>query len=521
MEPAPLERTAAESVRQGFLLTVWIACLALLLILLPNRIWNQGGGVMVLSLGAIAAWRYGWWALHLVRALIYAHIVFPRHRKRADALWRSGWRPRRMHFMVTTFRERPEITRAVLESIFRECRDTGVPARVFVGTGDRSDELVIEGCCARAVNTPAEVFLVRQNIPGKRVAMALALRAMCRHGVEPDDIVVFMDGDSIILPGALAKTAPLFGNNPKLGGVTTDECGIVNGPGWIADWTEMRFAQRRIAMQSHALSRKVLTLTGRFSIFRGRVVADPEFIRTLEADYLDHWLWGSFRFLSGDDKSTWFSLLRTGREMLYVPDACALTVENIAERPLERVKANLMRWSGNMLRNGYRALELGPRRVGFFIWWCVLDQRLSIWTGLSGPAFALAASLIFGLKVWIAYFIWVAVTRTLLSFVLYLYAGRIYISFPFLLYGNQIAGSAIKVYLLFRVNKQRWLNRGDQKQRSAASRLRPLQHGMAAFLTLVYLAVFFFAACLKTGVVSLSALTEVWSRLWWPGFGPG
>jgi glycosyltransferase Alg8 len=410
--------------------------------------------------------------------------------------------------MVTTFREKPEITEAVMESIFRECRAAGVPARIFVGTGDRSDELVIESYCARARGVDAQVFLVRQNIPGKRVAMALALRAMCRHGVEPDDIVVFMDGDAIILPGALQKCAPLFGQNPRLGGVTTDECAIVNGPKWIGDWTEMRFAQRRLAMQSHALSRKVLTLTGRFSVFRGEVVTQPEFIRTLEADHLDHWLWGRFRFMSGDDKSTWYSLLLSGHEMLYVPDAYALTIENIAEHPYERVKANLMRWSGNMLRNGYRALKLGPRRVGFFIWWCVLDQRLSVWTGLSGPAFALGASLVFGLKVWVAYLIWVGVTRTLLSIVLYFFSGRIYVSFPFLLYGNQVVGSVIKVYLLFRVNKQRWLNRGDQRQKGTNSRLLPFQHAMASFLTLLYLAVFLFAACLTTGALKISALAS-------------
>src|SRR5262249_49779115 len=157
-----------------------------------------------------------------------------------DALWQSGWRPRMIHFMVTTFREKPEITESVLESIFRECRAAGVPARVFVGTGDRSDELVIEGYCARVERAAAEVFLIRQNVSGKRAAMALTLRAMCRYGIEQDDIVVFMDGDSIMLPGALEKSAPLFGANPKLGAVTTDECCIVNGPGWMGDWTEMR-----------------------------------------------------------------------------------------------------------------------------------------------------------------------------------------------------------------------------------------------------------------------------------------
>ena len=506
MERAPVKWTAYEALKECFLFAVWLALVALAIMKLPNRLFDQASQTMMFSLGAIATWRYGWWTLNFVRSRIYAWVMYPVLRRRAAALWRSGWRPRMIHFMVTTFREKPDITEAVMHSIFHECRATGVPARVFVGTGDHSDEKVIEAFCQRTRGVDAEVYLVRQNIPGKRVAMALALRAMCRHGVEPDDIVVFMDGDSIIQPGAMQKCAPLFGRNPRLGGVTTDEMAIVNGPKWIGDWTEMRFAQRRIFMQSHSLSRKVLTLTGRFSIFRGGVVTRTEFIKNLEADHLEHWLWGRFRFLSGDDKSTWYSLLTTGEEMLFVPDAYALTIENIGEAPSERVKANLMRWSGNMLRNGYRALKLGPRRVGFFIWWCVLDQRLSVWTGLSGPAFALSASLIYGPKAWVAYLLWVAVTRTLLAIVLFFFSGRIYVSYPFLLYGNQILGSAIKVYLLFRVNKQRWLNRGDQKQKAAQSRLLPFQHAMASFLTLLYVAIFLFAALWKTGVVSLSSI---------------
>ena len=31
------------------------------------------------------------------------------------------------------------------------------------------------------------------------------------------------------------------------------------------------------------------------------------------------------------------------------------------------MKENLRRWSGNMLRNGYRAIMLGPRAMPFFI----------------------------------------------------------------------------------------------------------------------------------------------------------
>ena len=131
-------------------------------------------------------------------------------------------------------------------------------------------------------------------------------------------------------------------------------------------WLLMRFAQRRIAMQSHALSKKVLTLTGRMSVFRAKHLASLKMIRLLEADHLEHWLWGEFRFLSGDDKSTWYYMLLQNAKMLYVPDAMVYTVEFIEGTGLDRMVQNFRRWSGNMLRNGSRALALGPHKVGFF-----------------------------------------------------------------------------------------------------------------------------------------------------------
>src|SRR5438128_922892 len=102
--------TAGEAVKQSFGLVVWLAALALILIYIPNRIWDDGASTMVVSLGVMAAWRYGWWFLHFVRSTIYSRLVFPRLRKRADANWNAGWRPNRIHFLVTTFREHREIT---------------------------------------------------------------------------------------------------------------------------------------------------------------------------------------------------------------------------------------------------------------------------------------------------------------------------------------------------------------------------------------------------------------------------
>jgi glycosyltransferase Alg8 len=494
-------------------LVLLVTALGLVIVKLPNHVWDVADAALILGLGPLCAWRYGWWFAHFVRANIYSHLVFPKLRRRADALWEGGMRPPFVHFLVSTFKERPEITEAVLGSIFAECLDTGVPARVIFATGDPSDERVIEDYCSRVGDIPASVIMVRQNKPGKRIALGLGLRAMSRYGVGPDDLAIFMDGDSILRGRILEKCAPLFAMNPKLGAVTTDESAIVNGPGWMQAWHDMRFAQRRLAMQSHSLSRKVLTLTGRLSIFRAAIVVEEDFIRTVEADYLEHWLWGKFRFLSGDDKSTWFSLLAAGHEMQYVPDASVITIENIGERPCERVQQNLMRWSGNMLRNGSRALALGPRRCGFFIWWCVIDQRISIWTSLTGPVMALALSLVIGFNALLAYLIWVVLTRTMVSIVLYFYAGRVYPSFPFLLYGNQVIASLLKVYLLFRVSRQRWLNRGDQRSKQVMGGLLVFQNAMAAFLTAFYIGVFVFLVCFGIGVINFPTLSTAWTGL--------
>jgi glycosyltransferase Alg8 len=498
-----------------FRFVVLIAAIVLIVAKVRNRIWDEADSMLILSLGPLAVWRYGWWTVHFVRAVIYARLVFPKLRRRADSAWARGWRPPSLHFLVTTFKEKPEITEAVLESILSECRAAGVPARIFFATGDVSDERVIEAYCAASHDVQAEVIIVRQNQPGKRAAIGVGLRAMSRYGVGPDDIAVFMDGDTILGRETLKRCAPLFALNAELGAVTTDECAVVNGPGWMQSWCDMRFAQRRLAMQSHSLSRKVLTLTGRMSMFRAAIVVKEEFIRTVEADHLDHWLWGKFRFLSGDDKSTWFSLLKSGYQMLYVPDAMVLTIENIGNHPFERAQQNLLRWSGNMLRNGSRALALGPRRCGFFIWWCVLDQRLSIWTSLSGLVMALVVSLAVNFKVLLGYLVWVLLTRTVLSIVLFFYAGRIYVSFPFLLYASQVTASAIKVYLLFRVSKQRWLNRGDQRSKTASGRLLSFQNAMAAFLTTFYIGLFVFFTSVFVGILDWNTLSSAWTD-WLP-----
>jgi glycosyltransferase Alg8 len=259
---------------------------------------------------------------------------------------------------------------------------------------------------------------------------------------------------------------------------------VVKGPTWIKKWLDMRFAQRDFTMRSYALSNKILTLTGRMSIFRGKHLCEPGFIKIIENDHLTHWLWGEYRFLSGDDKSTWYYLLKKGADMHYIPDALTVTIEYIEGNAVDRMKKNLRRWSGNTLRNGARAIKLGPKTTGLFIWWCLIDQRCAIWTMLIGHMMMIALSQ-GSAFLWVA-FLWIAFSRLCISCALFIHARRLDITFPFLVYINQLMSSLIKIYIVFRLPQQRWKNRGDQRSGYALPKGVKLKAWVATYLTIFY-----------------------------------
>ncbi|MEZ5850002.1 MAG: glycosyltransferase [Hyphomicrobiaceae bacterium] len=468
-------------------LSLWLYfCVCFILLnLLPNSIWDPQNREIVYVIGILGVWRYAWWFNHWVRAKIYERVTYPRKRDAAAAIWETGWRPRHIHVQMTTFREHREISEAVIRSLCREIREAGVPATIWLGSSEREDEDKIARHL-RLVGSDLDIELriIRQNQPGKRVAIALILRAMSRAGLGKDDFVIFMDGDFVFHPGLARKCFPLFELDPDLHAMTTDEYVDVRGPGWMQTWLNMRFAQRRLAMQSHALSDRVLTLTGRCSIFRATHIISNEFIRLQEADFLSHWLWGDFRFLSGDDKSTWYTLLKYGVKMTYVPDASGTTIEVVDGSGYKRMVENLRRWSGNMLRNGYRAIMLGPWRMPPFIWWCCVDQRIAMWTMLFSPMFAIAGAAKSGAAFIVAYVVYIAITRALLSMVLFTYARQVDLGYIWCLYSNQLLNAAVKLYMLWRLSKQRWANRGNQKQGfTGSSWLEGAKNAMAIYLT--------------------------------------
>lgn len=474
------------------------------LLYVPNQIWDPQVREVTLIIGSLGIWRYSWWLTHLIRAKIYARTCYRPLRDAAEIIWKNGWRPRHVHFMMTTFREERTVTEAVIRSITSQIRENDLSATLWLGSGDLYDEdLIADLLRLYANDLDLEYVIVRQNQPGKRLAIGLVLRAMSRKGIHKDDLIFFLDGDSILGQGLVAKCAPLFMVNPKLQALTTDEDVVCFGPDWVTRWLKMRFAQRRIAMQSHALSKRVLTLTGRMSVFRADHLTRLEFIRMLEADHLNHWLWGDFRFLSGDDKSTWYYMLKHSVEMMYVPDAIAYTVEYIDGSGMDRMVQNFRRWSGNMLRNGARAIALGPRKMPFFIWWCLVDQRIAMWTMLVSPVLAILTTGLHSPAYSLNYLLWIGISRMFLCLFLFQYMSRVDVLMPFILYFNQLVNASVKVYCLFRLSKQRWSNRGDQRSEDGIGWQETARNIMATYITTLYvmgLAVF---VVLYAGIVTV------------------
>ncbi len=495
-------------------LFVYISVCYMLVINVPSIIWDPVLMQVSLVVGTIGLWRYSWWLVHVVRAEIYARVRYPKIRFQADNVWNEGWRPPHMHFMMTTFRERRDTTELVLNSILREIRETKLPTTIWLGSSDQYDEdIMMQYLRQYGRDLPVELVFIRQNVAGKRMAIGLVLRAMSRRGIGKDDMVCFMDGDAIFAPGIIQKCTSVFAMDPELQAITTNEEVLCFGPKWVGIWLTMRFAQRRVAMQSHAMSNKVLTLTGRMSVFRANHLTRYEFIRKLEADHLNHWLWGEFRFLSGDDKSTWYYMLTKNAKMLYIPDAMVYTVEEVEGSGLERMTQNLQRWSGNMLRNGSRALTLGPKKVGFFIWWCVLDQRIAMWTMLVSPVVALTASVVIQPAYILSYFVWILCSRMALSLFLYRHTDQIYISFPIILYANQLLNASVKVYCMFRLSKQRWANRGNQSSGMGNSLDEKIKNGIASWVTTVWLGALVIFVCLFCDILKVPSYQSFLSYL--------
>lgn len=502
--------------KSAFSFLLYLGLLFALYSLMPegsHAIWNHH---LVVLIGALGIWRYSWWFLNFLRARVYAHWVFPRWRKRAGQVWESGWRPEHVYFVIASYKEDRETTENLLKAMLRECRSIGVPATLFLGASDQDEYIVRDYVESHAKDVDFQVVAVRQTLPDKRIALGQCLRSLSRKGVIPDAPVILMDGDVIMGKGCLQQCTPFFHLFPAMHALTTHEAAIFHGPKWMANMTELRFAQRHLMMQSHSLSRRVLTLTGRLSMFRSQSITSPDFINQLENDYLHHWLWGTFRFLSGDDKSTWFLLLKAKREMLYIPDVMVYTVEHVTGNGIQRTFQNLMRWTGNMLRNNGRAIQLGPGIVPPYIWWCLVDQRIVIWTALVSPVAATMMTYSLGWMFIPSYLLWLGFTRLFLSLILFDYSGRVNMSYPFLLYILQVVTAVIKVFMLFHLPRQRWSNRATI---TGSYVFTPMKRVLGLSVMFLYIGLFLLLLSTYSGHLAIPSAMDI--QLFLRGFWAG
>ena len=494
---ATLPQRTSDDSRLGFLLYVGaVGCLACLL---PASALDPSSKKFVLLLGALGIWRYSWAGLHFARSAYFRHHAFPRLREQARSLATDSL-PSHVFVLVTSFRIDSESSTRVYRAAIREAAQYGRRATVIASIVEAADERLIRRMF-ELMDPPGYVDLRFVRIPGtgKRDALALAFNAISRMRPPKDAVVAVVDGDSILPRDGLRDCAALFPLRPTMGALTTDETSEVEGEGFAAHlyrrWYELRFAQRHLLMGSMGLAERVLTLTGRFSMFRADIVTDPEFIDRVQHDWIDHWRLGRIDLLTGDDKSTWYHLLSKGWEMAYVPDVVVATIERPPDERFLAGSTRLMsRWFGNMLRTNARARHVPRGTVGTFVWWALIDQRISMWTSLFGITAAVVGSIAVHPAIFLTYAVWIAFTRLIQTGLLRLVRPSVSITYPFLLFYNQIYGSLVKVYMVHHLHRQRWTRQGTTRQRVSADwKLELLDRSgpvsMAASVTAYFLGV--------------------------------
>lgn len=429
---------------------------------LPSYYFDSNSLKFILFIGIVAVWRYTWALQHFVRALLFLKVRFKALRKQANLAGELA-DPEHVFILVTSFRIETDTSILVYKSAIAEAIRLNQSVTMIASIVEPSDERLIKQIFY-SFKPPERVSLklVRIKGSGKRDGLAVGFRAISNTQVNlKNAVVAVVDGDSILTENCIKQCYRFFSLNPKLGALTTNEtCELTNTSqtmGLYRRWYNLRFAQRHEFMSSVALSNRVMTLTGRMSMFRGEIVGNPEFIDRVEFDYIDHWRLGRFRFLTGDDKSSWFQVLKDGWEMLYVPDVKVITIEQPPHKNFVKGATLLMaRWFGNMLRANTCARALPMQTMGVYVWWLLRDQLISIWTSLFGLVLAIMGGLYYGDNLFFAFMFWIMLTRYLISALLNTLHGQFSLSWPFLLYFNQIYGSMVKVFVFSHMYRQVW-----------------------------------------------------------------
>jgi len=441
-----------------------------LALLLPRTSLEPSESHFLIAIGIVGVWRYVLRAVHFVRAMAFLHFKFPKLRRQAQVIG-AALPPSHLYLLATSFRIDAATTAKVYRAIIEEAIACDYPCTIIASIVELSDRMLI-GALWERLNPPNRIKLqfVRIGGTGKRDGLAHGFRAISRAGADDNALVVVIDGDSILQPGLVRKCAPLMHLMPDVGALTTNEFCTVQGGRLVSVWHKLRFAERHLNMCSMALTGHVLTLTGRASLFRASIVTDPRFIADIEYDSVTHWRLGRFRFLTGDDKSSWFSVVRLGWRTSYVPDVSIETIEHPPNPSFVATSRQLMfRWYGNSMRQNGRARKLGPSRLGWFTYYVLQDQRAQMWTGLLGLCASILASIQYNFFYLIAFVVWIGITRCLMCLTLRAAGHPIQPLFAPLMYYNQVMGSIMKIVVTAFPDQQSWTRQKTVLKRDLSS----------------------------------------------------
>ena len=464
-------------------------------------------GVLI-TVSIIAIWRYSLLLIKYTRALIYSYIFFPKLKKEAMEINEF---PNHIYFIIPSYKEEPWVSREVFTALFSELNRIPSNATLIVSVGSDEDEKIITTLYEDyPLKDGVDLTILRQS-EGKRVAMGHSLRAAARHWndlpvQDKNSVTILMDGDSYISVDTLKNTIPFFKTNPKLGALTTNEVAYIHTKSnWYKDWFNLKFGQRHVLFQSQALSKKVLTLTGRFSMFRTSIVMQEDFIHNVENDILVNPYYGKFRFLMGDDKSTWFYLMKHNYDMLYIPDVVVYSLESRNGDFFKITTSLPFRWYGNTLRNNERARKL--KHIPPFIRYLLYDQIFSMWTPLAGIVGMTYLAIFVDFVYLPMYIAWVLIVRTFQMFIIVL--GGHPVSFrtiPLMLY-NQWVGAIIRINAYFHLSSQKWSKNSGEVQ-TADGNIAPIRHWLAPYFSNIrmyfFVALFLFSMLiLKNGILKI------------------
>ena len=435
---------------------------------IPKPYFTPDSIKYLIIIGTVAIWRYTWFLYNAARGIFYRRVYFPKLRKLAEEFYSNTENvyPKKVYIIVTTFRIPEDISTKVYKAAIEEvinCVNKGMEATLIASVVEDAEKNLVKKLWS-ILETPekAELIITQFAGTGKRDGLAVAFRILKEEANKlADSVVALVDGDTILTKDSIYKCAQIFAVNPKLGAVTTDEDCILEEKNFTWKlykiWYHLRFAQRDFVMSSVSLSKRVITLTGRYSMYRGSLFLDPEFTQTVQDDFISHWRIGWLKFLTGDDKSTWFYVLKNRWDMLYIPDVMVYTKESPPDPSFIKGATMLMlRWFGNSLRATYRAKKLSPRITTLYVWYFVRDQRISMWTSLYGLVAAIYGSMKWSWSIFFAYIWWILFSRYLVILFYALRRGYFYVSWVFFLYFNQIYGSLVKIYSLNHLYRQKW-----------------------------------------------------------------